>query len=107
MREEIGVDMVKRVKHFLAERLKMAGVVIHTSTTVCEILSDGVIANRRGEQQQFSGFDNVVIALGTKSETSLTGEISRKFNVVVVGDAEKPADALYALYQARGLGTKI
>jgi 2,4-dienoyl-CoA reductase-like NADH-dependent reductase (Old Yellow Enzyme family)/thioredoxin reductase len=105
MREDIGVDVVQRVRHFLLQRLEAGKVAVETSATVCQVLSDGIVVEQCGGKRQLTGYDDLVLALGTRSENSLAAALkSDGYEVVVVGDAAKPRDALKAILEAGEIG---
>ena len=81
---------------------------VRTSATVRAIVTGGVVIEERGESSLLTGYDNVVLALGTRSDNQLAAELS-SFNrqVVVVGDAAKPGDALEALLATRKIALTI
>jgi 2,4-dienoyl-CoA reductase-like NADH-dependent reductase (Old Yellow Enzyme family)/thioredoxin reductase len=107
MREDIGVDVVQRVRHFLLQRLEAGKVVVETSATVCQILGDGAVVEQCGEKRQLAGYDDLVLALGTKSENRLAAALKNDgYEVVVVGDAAEPRDALEAILTAGEIGRK-
>jgi 2,4-dienoyl-CoA reductase-like NADH-dependent reductase (Old Yellow Enzyme family)/thioredoxin reductase len=106
MREDIGLDLVPRVRFFLMPRLN--GVDIKVSSTVCETCADGAVVECQGETKTLDGYDDVVWALGTKSENSLVSELaSLQCEVIAIGDSAKIGDALSAMQNARELGASI
>jgi NADPH-dependent 2,4-dienoyl-CoA reductase/sulfur reductase-like enzyme len=108
MRETIGVDVVQRVRHFLLQRLEAGKVVVETSATVCQILDDGVVVEQCGEKRQLAGYDHLVLALGTRSENGLAAALkSDGYEVVVIGDAAEPRDALAAMLRAGEVGRQL
>lgn len=105
MRDEIGIGIVQRVKHFLLKRLKDAGVETQTSATVCAFIPGGASVEQFGERKRFTGYDDVVLALGTKADNALQAQLENSgYKTILAGDAGKPGDALDALCQARDLG---
>ncbi|BAF58448.1 MAG: FAD-dependent oxidoreductase [Pelotomaculum sp.] len=106
--DKVGHDMVERVRYFLMQRLLSAKVGIYTEANVLEITGDGVKVERRGVMQELSGYDSIVLALGTRPVNSLVEELSKsKVNYVVIGDAKKPGNALEAIGQAAEAGRAI
>ncbi|HHW42925.1 MAG TPA: FAD-dependent oxidoreductase, partial [Desulfotomaculum sp.] len=106
--DEIGHDLVERVKYFLMPRLAQAGVQIFTSTHVLEILSDGIKVEQRGKAQELRGYDNVVLSLGTRPLNSLEKELSGSgVYYSVIGDAKKPGNAMEAIREAAEIARKI
>jgi pyruvate/2-oxoglutarate dehydrogenase complex dihydrolipoamide dehydrogenase (E3) component len=107
MRADIGVDVVQRVRQVLLQRLESGKVGVETSATVCRILGDGVVLEQCGGKKQLTGYDDLVLALGTKSENGLAAALKNDgYEVVVVGDAAEPRDALEAILKAGEIGRK-
>lgn len=107
MRADIGVDVVQRVRQVLLQRLESGKVGVETSATVCRILGDGVVLEQCGGKKQLTGYDDLVLALGTKPENGLAAALKNDgYEVVVIGDAAEPRDALAAILKAGEVGRK-
>jgi NADPH-dependent 2,4-dienoyl-CoA reductase/sulfur reductase-like enzyme len=107
MRGEIGIDVIPRVRHFLLQRLEASKVGVQTLATVCRVLHDGAVIDQSGEARQLTGYDSIVLALGTKSQCTLAAELKGgPYEVVVIGDAAHPRNALDAILEANEVGRK-
>ena len=107
MRGEIGIDVIPRVRHFLLQRLVAGKVNVQTSSLVCRVLSDGAVIDQSGQDLQLTGYDSIVLALGTKSECALAAQLGDpSYEVVVIGDAAHPRNALDAILEANEVGRK-
>lgn len=108
MKDEIGADMVKRVRQFLTKRLDELKTNINVSCKVCEFCSGGAIVDSNGQTKTFDGYDNIVWALGTRPDDTLEKELADcQVKVIKIGDAAKVKDALAALEEARELAVKL
>ena len=110
------VDMIEtaaplapwRPRMSLMEHLKKQQVRFELKTKVKEILADGIIAERDGKEISFRGYDEIVLAFGSKSNRKLHEELKETaLQVHVVGDAAKAADAKKAIYDATKLALEL
>ena len=101
MKPEIGADVNTMVKITLFRRLKGYEVGMIANTAVKEFVDDGVIADQNGTTVELTGYDTVVLAMGSKSynplEAKLTGKVE---NLYVIGDAVKTGKVLKATQEA-------
>lgn len=94
MRPDIALDEAAAPRFFLIPRLKEHGVNWEVNATVKEILPDGVIYEKAGEEHRLSGYDTIVLALGVRSCNPLEETVKAMGKeVFVIGDANKPAPA--------------
>ncbi len=79
-----------------------------TSATVREILDDGVILLRDGEEESIREVTNVVLARGVESVEELSEKIADKVaEVYVIGDAKEPRKALEAIAEGAEVARQI
>ncbi len=108
MLDELGQDLVERVKYFLFRRLEQEKVAIYTAATVLEVLEDGVRMEHGGKTVELRGYDHVVMAAGVRSHGTLAGSLEGgDVEFTVLGDAQRPASALVAIAQGAEAGRKI
>ncbi|MBL7119818.1 MAG: FAD-dependent oxidoreductase [Dehalococcoidia bacterium] len=108
MLENVGMDMAPEGRTLLMERLRQSEAKILTSTTVKEIVEDGVVALRDGEEVAIRGMDLVIVAMGARSVDVLSDKIKDKVaEVYVIGDAKEPRKALEAIAEGAEIGRKI
>ena len=107
MLPDVALDMPVWNKEFLTERLADK-VNIITSATIKEILDDGVIYTKDGEEQTIRGMDNIILAMGAKPVNELSQKIKGKVaEIYVIGDAKEPRKALDAIAEAAEIAHKI
>lgn len=109
------VDMIKDMapllgapRRFLLSRLKSANVKFNSETKVLEFTSDGIKYDHTGEVGELTGFDSIVLAIGSRSYNPLletAQEIAKE--VYSVGDAKKASDAKIAIYEATKIAMNI
>ena len=94
------------VRNDLMDRLKKEEVDIHVNTKVLEFIPGGIIAECNGEKITLDGYDQVVLALGSKAYVPFEAE-GLAPEVYTVGDAVKARDAKWAIYEAYRVAQKI
>ena len=105
---DVALDMVTDPRQLLLERLREKEVRFITRATTKEILDDGVILDKDGEEVNISGLDYVVLARGAKSVDELSEKIRDKVTeVYVIGDAKTPRKALEAISEGDQVGRLI
>lgn len=108
MMKRFGSDMGGTVYYHLRIRLKQLGVEMFKKTEVREVSDNGVMVLRGGLEEQWKGFDTIVLALGSKSRNELAAQISGMVNeLYVVGDAAEIGNAASAIRQGMEIGMKI
>jgi len=108
MLEDVASDMVPEPRHLLMQRLHAKGVKVMTSAKVKEILDDGVLFMRDGEEGSIHNADYVVLALGSRPVDHLSEKIKGKVaEVYVIGDAKEPRKVLEATAEGAEVGRKI
>jgi len=108
MLPDIGLDLAPESKTLLMQRLREKGVKIITSATVKEILDDGVVIVKDGQEETILGMDYIILAMGAKSVDKLSDKIKGKVaEVYVIGDAKEPRKALEAIAEGSEVGRKI
>ena len=102
MLDEVARDMEPVTRRLLVERLKSLPVEVHTGTTVESVGPDGVtVRTAGGEIEVLPPVESVILAVGTRPEDSLAGELTRRgYEVRVVGDAAGPGQVLHAVRTA-------
>ena len=108
MLEDVALDMALEARHLLMQRLHAKGVKILTSAKVKEILDDGVVFVRDGQEESLHNIDNIVLALGARPVDHLSEKIKDKVaEVYVIGDAKEPRKVLEATAEGAEVGRKI
>lgn len=92
MVDSIGDELYWGIKPNLMGMLERAGVKLYAGTKVQSIDNGVITYEKNGEVCQSEKFDNIFMAVGMKSETTLADELeSNGIKPVVIGDASKPA----------------
>jgi 2,4-dienoyl-CoA reductase-like NADH-dependent reductase (Old Yellow Enzyme family)/pyruvate/2-oxoglutarate dehydrogenase complex dihydrolipoamide dehydrogenase (E3) component len=120
LRERAGrkstlIDMVPAVNYgvlgvgtHLQQRLDSNGTQYILSAAIKEFTKDGVVYEQNGEVKTASGFDSIVIAMGSKSYNPLEKELEGLVDeVYVIGDATKAGQANKATEEAAAIAFKI
>jgi len=108
MLDDVAQDLAPENRTLLMQNLREAGVNIITSAKVKEILDDGVIIEKDGEELPLRSIDRIVLAMGARSYDPLSDHIRNKVKeVYVVGDAGKPCRALEAIAEGARVGREI
>ena len=88
MKPEIAQDVNPYARPYLMDNLKKHGVTCLTSAVIKKYENDGILYSCQGKEYQLSGFDSIVLALGTVAHNPLE-DSARKLcdSVYVIGDA--------------------
>lgn len=88
MFDEVGRGVMPHVKMFLLNSLKENGVEIITGAKVDKFTNDGAICTTTDGELTLTGYDMVVLAMGTKSYNPLEAELVNQVKELhVIGDA--------------------
>jgi NADPH-dependent 2,4-dienoyl-CoA reductase/sulfur reductase-like enzyme len=108
MLPEIASDVPLPIRYFLLRRLMEYDVQIETETSLVEFLDDGAIVNKNSKITQLSGFDTIVLAMGTKSVNDLKGQLEKKIpEIYIIGDALIPRKAIEAIEEGARVALQI
>lgn len=109
MAPEILKEEPGDVKKFVLESYEENKVQVLVNAQVQSINEDGTITvNQEGQARQIGPFDKVVMAVGMKPRKSLEEEFKEYVGEIVsVGDALKPGNALSAIESGYMAGYKI
>ena len=108
MLDDVALDGMAEARHLLLERLHAKRVRILTKAEVTEILDDGVVFVRNGQQESIRGAENVILAMGARALDDLSASIKDKVDEVhVIGDAKEPQRVLQATAAAAEVARKI
>jgi NADPH-dependent 2,4-dienoyl-CoA reductase/sulfur reductase-like enzyme len=108
MREAIALDLVGHLQHYLNLRLKNKEVEVLTSTKALRFEEDGLWVEDPKGARKLTGFDSVVISMGSVSNVELVEGVKKKLSqVLVIGDAARPREVMEALLEAEEAAIKI
>ncbi|MEQ3340373.1 NAD(P)/FAD-dependent oxidoreductase [Clostridium butyricum] len=106
MTSEIAGGMEMAPKKFLMKHLNESRVKLMVNTKVIEIKANSVVIECEGKIEEI-GAEQVVIAIGSKSENILEPLIKDKYKYHVIGDATKVGRALEAIEMGYVAGISI
>ncbi|MBF7097457.1 NAD(P)/FAD-dependent oxidoreductase [Alkalibacter mobilis] len=107
MKEDIAMDLYMTVRDDLIGRFKKEGVEVFKNTKVLKIEGNNVYAEQNGKEILLEGYDNIVFAVGSKSDQLFENVESLADEVYVIGDAKQARSALEAIYEGARVGMKI
>lgn len=101
MADEIGAGMVVNNRVPTMIRLNRPEITMMTGTKLMSVNGSDVTVERHGVQETFGGFTHVIYACGARPARALFDELKEAYpEVVLIGDASQPAQALEAVRQA-------
>ena len=98
--KNFAIDMGPISRFYLRERLNTLGVILMKLTKFIEISDQGVIVENNNKKSLIQGIDTIVWAVGATPDKSLADKLKGKYDFFIIGDADKPEDALSAIEQA-------
>lgn len=108
MMEETGAGLNEHIKYFIYKTLKNGEVKLLTNTKVEKFTSDGIIASTPDGQTQLTGYDTVILAIGTRAYNPLEEQLKSKIKSLhVIGDAVKSRRIVDAVEEAARLAVTI
>lgn len=94
-------DMDFDVRFFTYKVLEEGKVDINVNTKVEKLTADGAVCSTPEGEKVFKGYDQIVVAVGTKPYNPLEKELEGKVPLVkVVGDAKQSRRILHAVHEA-------
>ncbi|MFC1907534.1 FAD-dependent oxidoreductase, partial [Chloroflexota bacterium] len=106
--KQVGTDMGSTVRWLLLRTLKEYGVTITRSTELKLITPDGVTVYRNGQEEVWSRFDNVVLAVGAQPLNELATALKDVTEeLYIIGDAAAPRRAVDAIREGAETGCRI
>lgn len=105
---DVATDVEPVGKMLLLQRLGAKEIKIITSAEVKEILDDGVVVAKNGQEEVIHGMEYMILAMGTRSVDELSEKIKDKVaEVYIIGDAKEPRKALEAIAEGAEIGRKV
>lgn len=107
MTDEIGKDLEMYIKPYVFGVIEDKSIMVHLNTKLIEI-KDGSITVEKGGKQQEIPCGAVVLAVGSKSNTSIVDTVKKLgYEYYVVGDAKEPSKILPAIWGANEIARNI
>jgi 2,4-dienoyl-CoA reductase-like NADH-dependent reductase (Old Yellow Enzyme family)/thioredoxin reductase len=108
MLPKAGAGLEAMTKKIILDRLKQNKVAVITNTKLLRVEDDGVVVAGPDEAESSITADKVVIAVGTRPNSSLYDQIrTLGFETYQIGDCLEPRGAKDAIYDSAVLGRKI
>lgn len=107
MKPDVAMDMYMTVRDDLLKRIKKEGIEIYKNTMVCSIEGNDIHTEQNGKPMVLEGFDNIIFAVGTKTDHQFEDVDTLADEVYVIGDAKSPRSALEAIYEGARVGMRI
>lgn len=98
----------RKVRRKLLAHLEEMGTSFVMNSKVKEILEDGIVCETDGEEHRLSGYNGIILAFGSRSDTRLYEELEvTGIPTYRIGDALQAGDAKKAIYEAAQLAMKL
>lgn len=108
MQKAIALDLVGHLQHYLNLRLKNKEVQVLTSTKALRFEEGGLWVEDPQGSRKLTGFDSVVISMGSASNVEIAEGMKKRIpQVFVVGDAAKPREVMEAVLEAEEAAIQI
>ena len=105
--KNFAMEMGPISRFYLRERLNALGVTLMKLTKFIEIRDQGAVVEKNGEKSLIPEINTIVWAIGTMADNSLADELKGKYDFFVIGDADKPENALSAIEQGHRIALTI
>lgn len=108
MKDRVGEGINKNTQHFILENLKKGEVELLINTKVNKFTKDGAICTTPLGEIILSGYDMVVLALGSTAYNPLEENLKDKVKSLhLIGDAVKPRRIVDAIEEAARLALRL
>ena len=102
---DFAAGMNKYPRAILLNELQNHGTNFFTNTNIERINNDGITGYKDGKEITLSGYDVIIVALGSKSNKPNMININCK--TYVIGDADNVKDAKFAIFNAAKLAISL
>ncbi len=101
-------DTPLQIRHYVAGRLKAAGVTVRFYSMVKEFLPSGVRIQTEGGEELLAGFDPMILAFGDAANLGLYRILyDAGLLVSILGDARQPRDLMAAVHEGYRSGDSV
>lgn len=104
-RDDIAMDIVSEHRIYLMKNFKENHIQVYTNSPVQTIGKDGVVIEKNNQNIELSGFDSIVLAIGSRAYQPFAQNLAKE--QYVIGDALSARRAIDALREAREVIIKI
>ncbi len=103
----IASDLYMTVRDSMLKRFKQHEIDYHVNTQALKY-EDGILYAKQNDQEiKFEGYDNIIVAVGSKANQTFENKDSLANEVYTIGDAKQARSALEAIYEAARIAMKI
>lgn len=102
---EFATGMNKYPRAILLNELQTHGTNFFTNTNIVKINNDGIVGTKDGKEITLSGYDVIIVALGSKSNKPDMSNTNCE--TYVIGDANNVKDAKFAIFNAAKLAISL
>lgn len=108
MLDEIAKELVYTRKVFAFEFINKHNIKTYTNSKCVEITEQSIIIEKDGNYEEIEGIGTVVMAVGSKADTSISN-ILKEMNITyhVIGDALQARKAINAIWEAAAVARAI
>ncbi len=108
MLDEIAKELVHTRKIFALDFINRHSIKTYTNSKCIEIKDRSIVIERDGTTEEIEGIGTVVMAVGSKADTSVV-EMVRNANYPfhVIGDALQARKAINAIWEAAAIGRQV
>jgi NADPH-dependent 2,4-dienoyl-CoA reductase/sulfur reductase-like enzyme len=104
----VAEEMQPEPRYLLLQNLRRKGVNWITRAQVKEVLDDGILFVRDGQEEAVHDLECIVLAVGTRPADDLSHTLKSAVpELYVIGDAKEPRTALAAIAEASEVARKI
>jgi pyruvate/2-oxoglutarate dehydrogenase complex dihydrolipoamide dehydrogenase (E3) component len=104
----VAEEMQPEPRYLLLQNLRRKGVNWITRAQVKEVLDDGILFVRGGQEEAVHDLECIVLAVGTRPADDLSHTLKSAVpELYVIGDAKEPRTALAAIAEASEVARKI
>lgn len=107
MLDDVGTDLYMTVRDSMLSRFKDHGIDVHTNTKAVALEDGNLVTEKDGQRKVFEDYDNVIVAVGSKSYEFLTNKEELAPEVYTIGDAKLARSALEAIFEGAMLAMRI
>ena len=107
MLDVIGADVAMQTLPLMMKRFQEYKIEVIAGTKVLSVLDDGVVAEQGKEKLLLTGFDTIVLAMGSRPVNTLGPQLEGKVELHVIGDARNARNALDAIEEGAKTALKI
>lgn len=108
MKDKAGEGLNEMVQYFIFKNLKEGGVDVLTNTKVEKFTKEGAICTGPSGEINLSGYDMVILALGSKAYNPLEENLKGKVKSLhLIGDAVRPRRIVDAIEEAARLAISL